>query len=112
MATLAALLSLAATSAQANFTCSGAVWYLAVNNADVVYAGVAQFGVWAICSLKPANYLASADSCKAWYAGLLAAKRSNSNILMYFDTANGGNNGQECTALGSWTISQPYHLEF
>jgi len=107
----AACLALAATSAQANFTCSGQVSYLGVNSQDMVYVAVTGFGVWAICKLGDTWSGVSPNSCKAWYAGLLAAKRADSGVALYFDSSATGNNGSQCTALGSWSVSPPYHID-
>jgi len=103
---------LAANSAQANYSCSGPVSYLAVNSGDYVYVAVGSFGVWAICHLSGPSQGVSVDACKAWYAGLLAAKRSESNVTMYFEGSAGGNNGPACAALGNWTTPTSYHIDF
>ena len=55
----------------------------------------------------------TADSCKAWYAALLANQNAGSTVTFYFSSQNSGGNGPDCTALGTWvgTNPLPYSLE-
>lgn len=102
--------------AMANFTCGGSLTYLTVSSAGSVYLRIGNYGTWAVCvlgsSMSSGATTATAEACKGWYAGLLAARRSDAPITVYFDSPLGGHNGQGCTDLGSWVVAVPYHMAF
>ena len=108
--------SLVAGPVHANFSCTGPVSYLAMNSNGVVYVATGSFGVWAICQVS-APFVAGGttvapDTCKSWYAGLMAAKHVGTSVTTYYESSAAGSNGPACSALGSWVVSIPYHLDF
>jgi hypothetical protein len=115
---LAALALLLAPLARASIVCSGSVSYLAVNSASVVYTQLSGFGVWAVCNLATpysnGGNTVSVESCRAWYAALLAQKKADGSAVLYFTSAVNAYNGPDCVALGTWVAPSPlpYHIEF
>jgi hypothetical protein len=102
--------------ASANFTCAGNVQYLALNSNGAVYINVG-FGVWTLCGVSSdgvwGGNTITAASCRAWYAGFLAAKRSNASVTVYLQSPNVGHNDGNCTAIGSWVVPNGlYHVDF
>lgn len=102
--------------AMANFTCGGSLTYLTVSSAGSVYIRIGSYGTWAVCALgspmSSGATTATTEACKGWYAGLLAARRTDAPITVYFDSPLGGHNGQGCSDLGSWVVAVPYHMAF
>jgi len=104
--------------AQANFTCAGGISYLGVNSLGTVYVAVGPFGIWPICgltgSMSNGGSTVGMDSCKAWYAALLAQKAAGQGVTLYFTSTANTANGPECTALTSWVVPNPlpYHIDY
>ena len=96
--------------ANANFTCYGPITYLGVTPNGVLYTNIG-FGVWQICNVSGSftgnGQTFTADACRAWYAAFLAAKRSDTNVVIYFESSAAGSNPPECTALGNWVMPNP-----
>jgi hypothetical protein len=110
-----ALLLLAAPLAHANFQCGGPVQYLAMNTSGGVYVNVGH-GVWQICSVTSdgtwGGNTITAATCRAWYSGILAAKKTDAPIMFYFASPNVGFNDSNCTAFGSWVTPYGfYHID-
>jgi hypothetical protein len=105
---LPALLLLAAPFAHANFTCGGPVQYLALNTLGSLYLNVG-YGTWSICSVTADGNTVTAATCRAWYAGILAARKTDTPVTIYFSSPNSGANDSNCTALGSWVTPVGYY---
>ena len=101
----------AAVPAQANFTCGGNITYLGINYTGTVVMSVAGFGIWSICNfnetISNGGISVGPETCKAWYATLLANQKTNQQITLYFTSSASTSNGPECTALGSWVAPNP-----
>lgn len=91
--------------AHSTTTCSGPINYLALNTGGVLYVNVGH-GVWSICSASALFNGVDPATCRAWYAGLLAAQKAGDSITLYFDTGT-------CATLGSWVAVTPnlYHMD-
>lgn len=104
-----------APGAYANFTCEGRITYLGLGPTGLVTLNIG-FGTWYICDQTSsyAGYTTtySVEGCKAWYAAILAAQKAGHSLRFYFPSAGGGNNGPECSALGTWVAPNPsaYHM--
>jgi len=103
------------TGANAAFTCAGQIAYLALNPDGTLTFGIG-FGTWSICNVSSPSttggYTFTAESCRAWFASMLAAQKSGDSIRLYFNTAASGENGPECSAIGHWVWPNPapYHI--
>jgi hypothetical protein len=97
---------LACAPSHAAFTCTGQISRLSVNTAGSVYVSIG-YGTWAICGLSAPFGEVAAETCRAWYAALLAAQRAGESVQFYFNTGSG------CTAVGDWVVVTPnlYHMD-
>lgn len=102
----------------ANFTCQGQVTYLGLTPDGTVHLGVNGYGVWVICNTSSPfagnggmNF--TAESCRSWYAAMLATQKASHSLRLYFSSPAATSNGPECTALGSWVVPNPspYHMD-
>jgi len=105
-------------NALANFTCHGVVNSLGLTAHGNVNVGVHTYGIWALCNLHSTftgngGQVTAPETCRAWYAALLAAKKSETSIILYFESSASTSNGPECTALGSWVVPNPspYYMD-
>jgi hypothetical protein len=111
----AAALMAMSCSAFANFTCTGKVAYLGLSPSGLVVLSVG-FGVWVMCDQTTAfagnGGTFTPEGCRAWYAAMLAAQKSDQSVQLFFASAATTNNGAECSALGSWVTPNPspYHI--
>lgn len=103
--------------AHAYFACTGPITYLAINNAGHLYIQL-NFGVWSICNLRDSYTNGGStvypETCRAWYAGLLASQKVWHSATLYFPSeGNPSTNGPECAAIGNWVSPNPlpYHLD-
>jgi hypothetical protein len=108
---LAALLACIATlPAHANIACKGSVSYLGLNSDGSMHISVG-FGIWRICNFNSpftnGGVTIESATCRAWYAGILASKASGAQVSIYFTSSANGNNGPECSAIGTWTAPSP-----
>lgn len=101
----------AAMPANANFTCGGNITYLGLNYTGAVVVAVNGFGIWTICSVNESiangGITIGPETCKSWYATLLANQKANQGITFYFTSSANTSNGAECTAMGSWVAPNP-----
>ena len=101
----------AALPAQANFTCGGNITYLGLNYTGTVVVAVAGFGIWSICNfnepISNGGITIGPETCRAWYATLLANQKANQAVTLYFTSSANTSNGAECTALGNWSLPNP-----
>jgi hypothetical protein len=104
----AALLVVLAAQAHANYSCAGPVTYLAVSSGGSVYVRVAGHGVWAICNVSEQVGVIKPETCRAWYATLLANQKVQKSIALYF-TSSGSES--ECSQIGDWVMALPYHMD-
>lgn len=107
----ALILSCAASApTQANFTCSGSISYLGLSYDGVLVVSVG-FGIWNVCNVNTSysNGGISLESatCRAWYASILAAKKTGDPVVLYFLSNANTSNGPECSAIGSWVMPNP-----
>jgi hypothetical protein len=112
-AVLVAIASLTTSLAHANISCIGNVQYLAVSSNGSLYVGIGNFGTWSICSISHDDVWGgnniTAATCRGWYAGLLANKRSGEPVAMYLSNPPNTN----CSTVGSWvTPTGHYHIDF
>jgi hypothetical protein len=99
-------------NAVANVMCEGAVTYLGMGSNGSLNVSVNNYGVWAICNLTMTfngngGQTFTPETCRAWYAAILAAQKSGTSVMFYFATSASSANGPECTALGSWVVPDP-----
>jgi hypothetical protein len=101
----------ASMPANANFTCGGNIAYLGFNYTGTVVVAVGGFGIWSICNVNEpianGGITIGPETCKAWYATLLANQKANQGITFYFTSSANTSNGAECTAIGSWVAPNP-----
>ena len=100
------ILLFASQASHAAMTCLGPITYLAINTGGSVYVSVGS-GIWAICSVATPFGGVATDTCKAWYASLLAAQKTGQRVQFYFTT------GTTCSAVGDWVVVTPnlYHMD-
>jgi hypothetical protein len=102
-----AVLGSAFNPAHANFSCSGNVGMLAVDSSSQLLINNG-YGAWYVCTLTGAEL----ERCKAWYAGALASQKVGQKVRLWFNSTSTGDNGANCTALGSWVFATPYFVDF
>jgi len=112
LACVTLLAMVVSTNALANFTCEGLVTYFGVTPDGGVNVGINGYGMWSICNVTTTfvgngGRTYSPESCRAWYAAILAAKKTEAPILFYFESSANTANGPECTALGHWVVPNP-----
>jgi len=104
----AVLFSSFPASAWANTSCSGSIVFLGADNAGNVYVDLS-YGIWEVCNLSQpftANGVTvTTDSCKAWYAGLLATQKAGTSATLYFYSSTA------CGSYGNWVIPSPYFVQ-
>lgn len=92
----------------ANTECAGTISFLAADNAGNVYVDLG-YGIWEVCNVSQeitANGLTvTTDSCKAWYAALLAAEQAGTSATLYFYSS------ASCASYGSWVSPSPYFVQ-
>lgn len=107
---MALTLAFTVSTAHAVITCSGMPTYLAVNSVGHVYVNVG-YGVWAICNVSQTTTVAgtsiTTETCRAWYASLLAQQKAAATVVLYF------NEHTSCSSIGSWVVPTPlpYHID-
>jgi hypothetical protein len=98
-------------NAAANFTCDGLVTYLGLTPDGGLTVAVNGYGVWSLCNLTTSfttnGRTYTPEACRAWYAAILAAKKSDTAVILYFESSASTTNGPECTALGHWVVPNP-----
>jgi len=113
----AALLAVVvSTNASATTYCEGLVTSVGIDSDGQFLVSVNNFGVWSICNLKAAfvgngvNF--APETCRAWYASVLAAQKAGTSVMLYFSTSAEAYNGAACTGIGSWVVPNPspYYL--
>lgn len=99
--------------AHASFLCTGAVGFLGMGRDGEVFVSNG-FGVWGVCSVANATNGLTADTCRAWYAAMISAQKAGGRVRIYFNSADGPENGSQCAAVGSWIItdSSLYFVDF
>jgi len=111
--TCAALLGiLVSANAAATIFCEGPVTYLGLHSDGTLNVSVNNYGVWSICNLNTTfagngGRTYAPDTCRAWYAAILAAQKAGTSVMFYFESSASSANGPECNALGSWVIPNP-----
>lgn len=104
----AAFLGCVPAGAWANTQCSGSIAFLGSDNAGNVYVDLS-YGVWEVCNLSQSftsnGVTVTTDSCKAWYAGLLAAQMAGTSASAYFTSATA------CASYGNWVEPSPYFIQ-
>jgi hypothetical protein len=108
---LAALAFMAfSASASAAFTCQGQISHLGLTPDGSVNVNIG-FGTWYICgvsaSITSGGIYYDEKACRAWYAAMLAAQKSGTQIVLYFNTPANTQNGPECSAIGHWVAPNP-----
>jgi len=102
------LLSSLPASAWANTSCSGSIDFLGADNAGNVYVDLG-YGVWELCNLSQAftdnGVTVAIDSCKAWYAGLLASQKAGTTATLYFYGSTA------CGSYGNWVTPSAYFVQ-
>ena len=91
------------STAHASFICSGLISFLGMSRDGSVYLANG-FGVWNICTVAATLDGAPADACKAWYASLLSAQKTGTRTRVYFNNADGPENGSLCSSVGNWVV--------
>src|SRR5689334_15672518 len=76
LAVIAFLLIGLCDTAQANFTCGGKVTYLGLFSDGTLTVGVNGYGPWYICNNSTASGTFSPETCRSWYAMLLATQKA------------------------------------
>ncbi len=95
---------MASPFARAVTTCSGPINDLHLNTNGTLYVDVGH-GVWAICAMSTSMGGVDPATCRAWYAGLLAAQKTGHAVTLYLSSGT-------CATIGSWVVVTPnlYHL--
>jgi hypothetical protein len=92
----------------ANVSCSGSVSFLGSDNTGAIFVNIG-YGVWGVCNVSQAytqsGVTVSPDSCKTWYAALLAAQRAGTQVYIYMFGST------DCSAYGNWVNLGPYFLQ-
>ena len=95
----------------ANITCEGLVTYLGIDSSGGLNVSVNNYGVWGICNLNVTftgnGRTYAPDTCKAWYAAILAAQKTGTGVMFYFESGVNSANGPECPAIGTWVVPNP-----
>ena len=107
---------LVSTGAAAHIYCTGQVSYLALNPDGTVNVGIG-FGTWGLCNVSTpmttGGFTFTPESCRAWFASMLAAQKSGDTVRFFFVNAASTENGPECSAIGHWVWPNPapYHMQ-
>jgi len=100
-------ITLIAVPAHASYECSGTITYLGLGGGTVTVAGPGGLPAVYVCNLDGGTPGWSAESCKAVYATLLAAKVSGQTADIFFS------DNLTCTTQPAWstaTLGNIYHV--
>jgi hypothetical protein len=100
---LLSLVVVANNAAAASYQCSGKVSSLGMYSGGEVITNIG-YGHWTVCSTTPAARGISTSTCRAWYAALLSAKATDSNVTVHLDN-------QTCSSPGDWATPNAFFVE-
>ena len=94
-----------AGAAPAGTTCEGLISSLAINTSGSLYVSIG-YGTWAVCAVTSTSNGIAPETCRAWYAGLIAAQKAGHGVRFYFSNGT-------CQTIGNWVVATPnlYHMD-